>query len=89
MGMRPKSCPGLAAYSIAWQEWLQPGPRRIASTRLICFSSGTEADILALPTVPEYLPLSEGAGPPPLHLTNPRAASFRPPITNIRRESPR
>ena len=47
--MRPKSCPGLAAYSMAWHEWLQPGPRRIASTRLICFSSGTAADILALP----------------------------------------
>lgn len=50
MGMRPNSCPGLAAYSMAWHEWLQPGPRRIASSLLICFNSGTAAvDILAQP----------------------------------------
>lgn len=33
--------PGLGAYSMAWQEWLQPGPSRIASYRVSGFSSGT------------------------------------------------
>lgn len=75
MGMRPKSCPGFAAYSMAWHEWLQPGPRRIASTRLICFSSGTAAaDILALPTATRAPPLRACAGPPPPRPSNPRTA---------------
>lgn len=80
MGMRPKSCPGLAAYSIAWHEWLQPGPRRIASTRLICFSSGSPAvDILALPPAASALPLKGMRGPTPPHPANPRAAALQAP----------
>lgn len=89
MGMRPKSCPGLAAYSMAWHEWLQPGPRRIASTRLICFSSGTAADILALPPRSQHLPLSACAGPTLLRPANTRAAAplgpTHPPIADPHR----
>lgn len=60
---------------MAWHEWLQPGPRRIASTRLICFSSGTAADILALPLRSQHRPLSACAGPTLLRPANTRAAA--------------
>lgn len=64
IGMRPKSCPGLAAYSMAWHEWLQPGPRRIASTRLICFSSVGTAGVDILAALPAWLTAGLPAGLP-------------------------